>query len=135
MDRTLRFASSGIATAYAYGACVHVANMAGLTGFDWLSAPLKWQVLDIVYLALDLAVVAGVVLAKRFWIVAFGVAAISQIILYTALRSWVLDVPPAFAVPAESVSYLDGLVAFHIGSLAVIGVLVLPRMIVRRTLA
>lgn len=135
MDRTLRVTSYGIAAAFAYGACVHVANMAGLTGFDWLSAPLKWQVLDVVYLALDVAVVAGVILAKRFWIVAFGIAAVSQIILYTILRSWVLDVPAAFAVPPESVNYLDGLVVFHIASLVVVGALLFLRMQTRRTLA
>ncbi|MDF9304869.1 hypothetical protein P5P81_21220 [Tritonibacter mobilis] len=124
MERSLRFAGYGLAAAYAYGAFVHVANMASLSGFDWLGAPLKWQVLDVIYLALDLAVVAGVILAKSFWIAAFGVAAISQIILYTLLRSWVLDVPDAFAVTPESVSYLDGLVAFHTLSLVVVGALV-----------
>lgn len=132
MGRTLRFASYGIAAAYAYGACVHIANMAGLTGFNWLSAPLKWQVLDVVYLALDVAVVVGIILAKRFWIVAFGIAAISQIVLYTTLRSWVLDVPAAFAVPPESVNYLDGMVAFHIASLAVIGALLFLHTQARR---
>ena len=135
MDKTLRVTSYGIAAAYAYGACVHVANMAGLTGFDWLSAPLKWQALDVVYLALDVAVVAGVILAKRFWVVAFGIAAISQIILYTVLRSWVLDVPAAFAVTPENVRYLDGLVAFHIASLAVIGALHFLRMTTQRKMA
>ena len=30
-----------------YGALVHVLNMLSLTGFDWQSAPLKWQVLDV----------------------------------------------------------------------------------------
>jgi len=132
MGRTLRFACYGIAAAYAYGACVHIANMAGLTGFNWLSAPLKWQVLDVVYLALDVAVVVGIILAKRFWIVAFGIAAISQIVLYTTLRSWVLDVPAAFAVPPESVNYLDGMVAFHIASLAVIGALLFLHTQARR---
>lgn len=132
MERTLRVTSYGIAAAYAYGACVHVANMAGLTGFDWQTAPLKWQVLDVVYLALDVAVVAGIILAKRFWIVAFGIAAVSQIVLYTALRSWVLDVPAALAVPPENVQYLDGLVAFHIASLAVIGTLLFLCLRTRR---
>ena len=125
MVNKLRIVSYGIAAAYAYGAYVHVANMAGLSGFDWPSAPLKWQVLDVVYLILDLAVVTGVVFARRFWIVAFGIAAISQIVLYTALRSWVLDVPAAFVVPPEGVNYLDGLVAFHLASLAVVGTIFL----------
>ena len=74
MERAFRLTSYGIAAAYAYGAYVHVANMASLTGFDWPYAPLKWQVLDIVYLVLDLVVVAGVILDRRFWIIAFGIA-------------------------------------------------------------
>ena len=44
----LRYA---IAACYAYGAAVHVTNMVGLSGFDWLEAPLKWQVLDVACLA------------------------------------------------------------------------------------
>ncbi|WP_299865695.1 hypothetical protein [uncultured Roseobacter sp.] len=36
-----------LAAFYLYGAGVHVANVAGWTGFDRLSAPLKWQVLDV----------------------------------------------------------------------------------------
>jgi hypothetical protein len=41
-----------IAAFYAYGALVHLMNMAGFSGFDWRTAPLKWQVLDIAYLGL-----------------------------------------------------------------------------------
>jgi hypothetical protein len=41
-----------IAAFYACGALVHLLNMAGFSGFDWRTAPLKWQVLDIAYLDL-----------------------------------------------------------------------------------
>ncbi|MFK7967540.1 MAG: hypothetical protein AB8C46_26565 [Burkholderiaceae bacterium] len=51
-----------IAAFYLYGAGVHVMNMLSLTGFEWQSAPLKWQVLDVVYLVIDLAVVVGLFL-------------------------------------------------------------------------
>ena len=37
---------------YAYGALVHVLNIAGRSGFDWSRAPVKWQVLDVIYLVL-----------------------------------------------------------------------------------
>ena len=123
MERAFRLTSYGIAAAYAYGAYDHVANMASLSGFDWPFAPLKWQGLDIVYLVLDLVVVAGVILARRVWIIAFGIAATSQIVLYTVLRSWVLDVPAAFVVSPESENYLTGLVAFHLVSLTIVGAL------------
>ncbi len=107
---------------YAYGALVHVLNMLSLTGFDWPSAPLKWQVLDIVYLVLDLLVCVGLVRRWRPSIVAFFVAALSQILLYTVLRSWVLDVPEAFAVGPEQAAYLTTLVIFHVVSLLFVAI-------------
>ncbi len=98
---------------YAYGALVHVLNMLSLTGFDWRSAPIKWQILDVVYLIVDVIVVAGLLLSWKAGYVAFYLAALSQIVLYTALRSWIVDVPPEFAVSDEQRSYLTGLVIFH----------------------
>ena len=102
-----------VALFYAYGAVVHVLNMLSLSGFDWQSAPVKWKALDIVYLILDVIVVAGLLLSWKAGFVAFYLAAISQIILYTVLRSWIMDVPPEFAITDEQRSYLTGLVAFH----------------------
>ncbi|MEM6466700.1 MAG: hypothetical protein AAF679_09375 [Pseudomonadota bacterium] len=116
--------SYGLVAFYGYGAAVHVANMLGWTGFDWSVAPLKWQVLDGIYLVLDLAIVAGL-LARRGWAVpALVFAAISQILLYTLLRSWVLDVPAEFAVAPSELAYLNGLVGFHIACLAALGAVV-----------
>jgi hypothetical protein len=103
-----------IAAFYAYGALVHLMNMAGFSGFDWRTAPLKWQVLDIAYLGLDLVVVAGLVLGRRFGFIAFYASAASQIRLYTLLRAWILDVPEAFARSPDEIAYLDLLVGFHI---------------------
>lgn len=54
-----------VAIFYAFGATVHVMNIAGYSGFDWLRAPLKWQVLDVVYLALDILVAVGLLLGWR----------------------------------------------------------------------
>ena len=103
-----------VALFYAYGAIVHVMNMLGLSGFSWLDAPLKWQALDVLYLALDVGVALGFITRWRPAFAAFYTAAITQIILYTLLRDWILDVPPAFAVSAEQVAYLDALVVFHV---------------------
>ena len=101
---------------YAYGAAVHVANMLSLTGFDWMRAPLKWRLLDIAYLALDIAVAWGLWRRWPVSVAAFFIAAGSQILLYTLGRDWVLDVPVEFTPPPESVAYLDGLVVFHLVS-------------------
>ena len=102
-----------VALFYAYGALVHVLNMLSLTGFHWPSAPLKWQVLDVAYLLLDVVVIAGLLLRWRPGYVAFYLAALSQVVLYTVLRSWILDVPDAFRVSPEQAAYLDWLVGFH----------------------
>lgn len=112
-----------IALFYAYGALVHVMNMAGLMGFRWLDAPTKWQVLDLVYLVLDFIVAIGLVRRWQIAFAAFYVAAISQIVLYTLLRSWIIDVPPAFARSAEDIAYLDMLVGFHLLTVLIVSVL------------
>lgn len=102
-----------VAAFYAFGAAVHVMNMLGMSGYHWAEAPFKWQALDVVYLILDVIVAIGLVLAWRIGLVAFFAAAISQIVLYTLLRSWILDVPEAFARSQEEIGSLNGLVAFH----------------------
>ena len=102
-----------IALFYLYGAAVHVFNILGLSGFDWRAAPLKWQVLDIVYLVIDLLVVAGLILGWKAGFAAFYVAALSQIVLYTVFRDWIVDVPAEFSVSEEQRGYLTTLVIFH----------------------
>ena len=106
-----------IAAFYTYGAFVHILNILGLTGFDWMDAPAKWQILDIVYLVLDLTVVFGLVVASPIGFLAFVVAAVSQIFLYTLFRDWIVDVPEPFVRTPEEIAYLDTLVTFHIVTL------------------
>ena len=102
-----------VAAFYLYGAAVHLFNILSLSGFDWRTAPTKWQALDLVYLVLDLIVVVGLVLSWRAGFIAFYLAAVSQIILYTVFRDWIMDVPAEFAVSDEQISSLTGLVIFH----------------------
>jgi hypothetical protein len=102
-----------IAAFYLYGAAVHLFNILRLSGFDWRAAPMKWQVLDVAYLALDIVVVADLILSWRAGFVAFYAAATSQIVLYTLFRDWIMDVPVEFAVSEEQQSPLSGLVIFH----------------------
>ena len=109
-----------VALFYAYGALVHVMNILGMTGFDWLAAPKKWQVLDVVYLILDAVVAAGFFLQWKLSYLCFYVAALTQIVLYTAFKSWILDVPEEFAVSLEQAAYLDTLVVFHVVTLLLV---------------
>lgn len=108
-----------VALAYANGAAVHVANMLGRSGYPWREAPLKWQVLDVFYLVLDVIVVVGLVLGWRIGLIAFFVAVATQLLLYTAFRSWILDVPERFVTPGMA-SSLNGLLVFHIVTVALI---------------
>ena len=105
---------------YAYGALVHVLNMLSLTGFDWSNAPPKWQALDVVYLLLDVAVCIGLVRRQRLSIYAFYLAGFSQVVLYTALRGWIMDVPEPYTITSEQDDYLTGLVIFHLVTLAAV---------------
>lgn len=103
-----------VAAFYAYGAAVHLMNILGMSGFDWVRAPQKWQILDVVYLILDVVVAVGLVFGWRAGYVAFFVAALSQILLYKAFRAWIIDVPDEFARTPEQIQQLDGLVVFHL---------------------
>ena len=105
---------------YGYGALVHVLNMLGLSGFDWSTAPLKWQVLDVVYLVLDMTVCFGLVKRLPVSLLAFYAAGLTQLVLYTALRSWILDVPEPFTITADQDNYLTLLVVFHAVTLALV---------------
>ena len=117
--RTSRTLVGFIAVCYAYGALVHVANIAGMSGYPWPSAPLKWQLLDGVYLILDVAVVAGLWRRARWGLVAFFVAAVSQILLYTLGAEWIMAVPANFLPEPGHAMSLTSLVLFHLTTLLI----------------
>jgi hypothetical protein len=118
-----------VAAVYAYGALVHILNITSKTGSPWPDAPMKWQILDIVYLVLDIVFVVGLIKGSWIGVGAFFLAAMSQIMLYTILRHWVLDVPAVFQCSAEDFAYLDGLVGFYVLTcIAVASALVVMRM-------
>lgn len=114
-----------VAAAYAYGAAVHLLNMLGLSGVEWTRAPLKWTLLDIAYLIVDLCAVVGLVFRRGFGVVAFLSGAVSQIGLYTLFRAWVMDVPDAFRVSGKQLRCLNMLVLFHPLSLPIFAALAL----------
>ncbi|WP_136656461.1 hypothetical protein [Nitratireductor sp. XY-223] len=101
-----------IAICYLNGAIIHAANILGFSGYAWLDAPLKWQVLDVFYLILNLTVVIGLLMGWRAGLIAFFAAATTQLLLYTALRGWILDVPAHF-LKAGADGSLNGLLVFH----------------------
>ena len=121
LDIYLKYILWFVGISYGYGAVVHLVNMAGFAGYDWMAAPLKWQVLDVVYLILNLIVLVGFLRDWRPAYPCFFVAAGSQIMLYTIFRDWILDVPADFARGPEHQANLDGLVLFHVVSVIIVG--------------
>lgn len=102
-----------VSALYLFGAAVNLANIASANGFDWLEAPLKWQILDVVYLFLNLLTAIGLWNIAQVPITAFYVNAFSQLVLYTAGARWLMDVPPPFTPDAAQMAQIDLLVAFH----------------------
>ena len=109
-----------VAAFYACGAVVHLANISGWSGYTWTDAPMKWQALDIIYFVLDIVVAIGLALGWKSGSVAFYIAALSQIVLYSVFRAWIIDVPDAFVRSPEEIMYLDGLVVFHVVTIALV---------------
>lgn len=105
----------GVSVFYAYGAMVHVANLAGWSPMlESVDVPTHWVVADVVYLILDVAVVVGVWMRRWWGTVAFLVATTSQIVIYTFFAS-------AFAIEPEHYAAIRRPVVFHIAALSLYG--------------
>ncbi|MEL6881556.1 MAG: hypothetical protein AAFP09_13590, partial [Cyanobacteria bacterium J06607_10] len=99
---TARYAKL-VAVVLAYGATVHIGNIAGLSGTPWLATPLLWRCMDIALLVFD--IVAAVSLWKGLgwsvWFVFSGITLL-QFVPYTLLRSH-------FILKPEDTQTLNGL--------------------------
>lgn len=98
---------------YVHNVYVQLINIAGLAGYDWPASPLKWQIIDVLSLTLSAIVVFGLIGRHRVAIYAFFVASIGQVLLYTAGREWVLDVPEEFMPVDSQIAYLDAMILVH----------------------
>ncbi|MEP0322809.1 hypothetical protein [Bauldia litoralis] len=74
-----------VAVCYGIFAFGRVLNMLGMGGFDWATAPLEWQVIDVFYLAINVAVVFGFVLLRPIGFMAFFLAVVTQFALFWAV--------------------------------------------------
>ncbi len=108
----LSIARGLIALAYTFGAAVHVANLAGFGPTPPAGKNRVFAALDIVYLVLNVAVIAGMIAGAPWGYVAFFVAAGSQVVLYVGFTDY-------FAADADQRGQLRGLVRFHVATAAV----------------
>ncbi|MEL7142003.1 MAG: hypothetical protein AAGL08_07250 [Cyanobacteria bacterium J06573_11] len=117
---TARYAKL-VAVVLAYGATVHIGNIAGLSGTPWLATPLLWRCMDIALLVFD--IVAAVSLWKGLgwsvWFV-FGGIILLQFVPYTLLRSH-------FILKPEDTQTLNGLLGTEAILLTLFLILLLAR--------
>jgi hypothetical protein len=96
-----------LATIYAFACLRHAANILGFGELPWLQAPLAWQLSDIAYLVLDGIAAVGLALLRPWGIVAFLIAASSEILLFTLVPHW-------FVLRPEHETLLRSFVIYHV---------------------
>jgi len=101
-----------LATIYAFAALRHIANILGFGELPWAEAPLSWQVTDIAYAILDTIAAIGLFMQRRWGVVAFVAAAVSEIVLFTFVPHW-------FVLRPAHLIMLRGFVAYHLIALAI----------------
>jgi hypothetical protein len=103
---------------FAYDAYGHIASIAGMHGYSWLEAPVKWRLMDVFFLTLDIIAITGLILRWSIGLVAGFVSATCQLLLFTVFRSWVVDVPVNFAEANDRSAYLDLMVGLYLAAIA-----------------
>ncbi|MEL7512718.1 MAG: hypothetical protein AAGM27_11325 [Cyanobacteria bacterium J06554_3] len=125
---TARYAKL-VAVVLAYGATVHIGNIAGLSGTPWLATPLLWRCMDIALLVFD--IVAAVSLWKELgwsvWFVFSGIILL-QFVPYTLLRfSFGEATPSHFILKPQDAQTLNGLLGTEAILLALFLILLLAK--------
>jgi len=115
-----------VALLFAYDAYGHIASIAGMHGYTWADAPVKWRLIDVFYLTLDIIAVVGLLLRWVVGVIAFFVSSVSQVLVFTVLRPWFIDVPENFAGLADGLGYLNLMVGLYV--VAIVLILVALRM-------
>ena len=106
----------------AYGAAVHISNIAGFSGTPWLSTPLLWRAMDVALLVFN--TIAAISLWRGLsWSAGFvfGGIILLQFVPYTFLRSH-------FILKPEDAQTLNGL----LGTEAILLTLFLCLLIARK---
>ena len=121
-----------IAVCYGYFAFVHLLNIADVSGFDWYSLPLPWQIVELFYLCIDVLVVYGFVLSRPIGFIAFFIASISQFALFALVTPGNLASPESASASPRPPGYLEYLAIFHGTTIALVLLAMLLWWIARR---
>jgi hypothetical protein len=105
-----------LATVYAFAAILHIGSVVGLGRVPFEDAPLSWQVSDIFYGVLDTIVAIGLFKMRPWGVIAFFIAAISEILLFTLVPEW-------FVVEPGQLTMLRGCVVYHLVAITIYFVL------------
>ncbi|MDP6615626.1 MAG: hypothetical protein QF790_00460, partial [Gammaproteobacteria bacterium] len=73
----------------------------------WAEAPLAWQISDVGYLVLDTIAAVGLFMLRPWGVVAFLLAAFSEMLLFTLVPGW-------FVLRPEHETLLQGFVIYHL---------------------
>lgn len=105
-----------LATVYAFAAILHIGSVVGLGRVPFEDAPLSWQVSDVFYGVLDTVAAIGLFKMRPWGVIAFFIAAISEILLFTLVPEW-------FVVEPGQLTMLRGFVVYHIVAITIYFVL------------
>lgn len=102
-----------LAVVYALGGFVHIGNILGFGELPWSESPTAWRVGDVAYGVIDVVASLGMRRRAPWGVVAFVLAACSQLVLY-------VGGPDSFAFTPDQNSALQELVTTHIITLVVL---------------
>lgn len=100
-----------LAVLYVFGVLIHATDLLGLGRYTVSEMPRAWLAADVVFLGLDLAVVAGLWTPTAWGRICFLTAAGTQLLLFTAF-------PNAFSETEKDREQLRSFVRFHVVSVA-----------------
>jgi len=97
---------------YAFAAALHIGSILGFGRTPFEEAPLSWQLSDIFYGIVDTVAAVGLFQQKSWGLVAFFIAAISEILLFSLVPHW-------FVVEPSQLPMLRGFIVYHVIAMSI----------------
>jgi uncharacterized membrane protein (DUF2068 family) len=106
-----------LAVIYAFAAVLHIGSILGFGRMPFGDMALSWQLSDIAYSIIDTVAAIGLWQQRRWGVIAFFVAAVSEILLFTFAPEW-------FTSDPSELRMLRGFIVYHLVALTIYSVLV-----------